>query len=363
MRIAINGLLIDQYAAGIGQYGAEIIRELEKCKDYDVTFFLQEGISSEGRVVYTKKYTRSYQRILDEQIHLLGAYKDFDLIHCIDYSGPVLLEKVPILVTVHDLSYYRHPETFAFGSRITKQILAPMSMKRASIIIADSENTKCDIIESFPTSYDKIRVVYPGGPRYSRIEDHEKVDALKRKLNIQSKYILYMGTLEPRKNLIRLVEAYHQLVKRGVSEQLVIAGKKGWLYEQIFRRVKDLGLEERVSFVGYVSEEDKPVLYSGAEVFIYPSLYEGFGLPPLEAMSCGVPVVVSDISSIPEVVGSAGIYVDPYDVESIGEGIYRVLKDQELGRILVHQGMEQRKKFSWGKTAGEILQIYKEILG
>ncbi|MEW9124908.1 MAG: glycosyltransferase family 1 protein, partial [Thermotaleaceae bacterium] len=260
-------------------------------------------------------------------------------------------------------TYYTHPQAFTFGSRMIKKFIAPMSIKRAERIITDSENTKKDIIGFFPKAKDKIRVIYPGSPDFKRIEDQKHIEAVKANHKIAGKYILYMGTLEPRKNLIRLIEAYHKLVnEEKIEQKLVLAGKKGWLYNDIFSKIVELHLEEQVIFTDYISEEDKSALYSGAEVFAYPSLYEGFGLPPLEAMACGTAVVTSNISSLPEVVGNAGIYINPYDVENIAQGIYSLLINQELRRDLENKGIEQAKSFSWNRTVKQIIDVYKEIL-
>ena len=363
MRIAINGLLINKTSAGIGHYGYEIIKKLEKNKEFDFTFFLQNSIQIDSKAIYRKNYPSSMYRILDEQIGMIRQYKSFDLIHFIDYGAPIVPIRTPFIITIHDLTYYKQPNAFTLGSRMIKKAISPISIKHASRIIADSENTKRDIVEFFPKMEKKVKVIYPGTSMFGEIKDTNIIEEVKEKYRIVGKYILYMGTLEPRKNLIRLIEAYHTLVnEEKIEEKLVLAGKKGWMYNDIFAKVIELNLQERVLFTDYISEEDKPALYSGAKVFVYPSLYEGFGLPPLEAMSCGTAVVVSNRSSLPEVVGDAGIYVNPYDVDSIAQGIYSALANKGLRQDLAGRGIEQAKLFSWEKTVDQIIEVYKEIL-
>ncbi len=363
MKILVDGLLIDEKSAGIGRYGCEVIERLAMQDHYDVFFLVQENIKAGRNIIYRNKYSRSLYRILDEQIGLYREYREFDLIHFIDYSAPVLPIRTPFIVTIHDLTYYKYPQTFTLGSRMIKRLIAPNSIRNASRIIADSENTKRDIIDFFPKMEDKIRVIYPGTSKQEKIVDKGSIDRIKKKYEICGKYILYTGTLEPRKNLIRLIEAYYRLVnEKKIEEKLVLAGKKGWIYKDIFAKVVELNLEKRVIFTGYVLEQDKSALYSGAELFVYPSLYEGFGLPPLEAMACGIPVVVSNAASLPEVAGDAGVYINPYEVDSIAQEIYRVLIDQKLKSDLSRKGIEQAQRFSWEKTANDIVEVYREIL-
>jgi len=174
---------------------------------------------------------------------------------------------------------------------------------------------------------------------------------------------LFVGTLEPRKNIIRLIRAFHQMrTSAHVEHELVIAGKEGWLYSGIFDEVDRLGLKDSVHFLSYVTPKDLVNLYSIADMFVYPSLYEGFGFPPLEAMACELPVVASNISSMPEVIGDAAVLVNPYDVNSIAEGIFKVLTDDTLRLSLIEKGLERVKIFSWDKSAKEYLKVFEEIL-
>lgn len=361
--VLIDGLLIDKYSAGIGHYGFDLISSLKKQNTrYEIAVLVQDGQIFNDIKTVTRNSKSPKKRILNQQLLLLPEFHKYDLIHFIDYSSPIVKIQKPFIVTIHDLSFYKFPETFTFGSRLIKRMITPLSINRASKIITVSENTKKDILSMFKVDEEKIKIIYPGRPGYERVDDKNRIKRVKEKYNIHGDYILYLGTLEPRKNLLRLIDAYNNLVKEGIEEKLVIAGKKGWLYKDIYTKVTQLNLNGKVIFTDFVAEEDKPCLYSGAKVFVYPSLYEGFGLPPLEAMTCGTPVIVSNDSSLPEVVGKSGICVDPYKIHSITQGIYDILKNEELKRKLAAEGKKRSELFDWDKAALNIIQIYDELL-
>ena len=197
----------------------------------------------------------------------------------------------------------------------------------------------------------------------SRFRPINNVEDFRLKNNLPSKMILNVGTLEPRKNVVSLIKAFEKLKQKGYKDyKLVIAGEKGWLYKQIFKEVEHRDLKKEILFLGVVKDEDLPMLYNCADMFVYPSLYEGFGLPPLEAMACGIPVITSNTSSLPEVIGDAGIMVDPGDVNSLCEAMYNVLTDKELRCQMSKKGLKRAKLFSWEKAANEILEIYDDAL-
>jgi glycosyltransferase involved in cell wall biosynthesis len=238
-----------------------------------------------------------------------------------------------------------------------------VSARKASKIIAISENTKKDIIDYFRIDEEKIRVIYLGVDRqFSPQPDTNEVGVLS-KYNLPRGYILSVGTLEPRKNILRLINAYKMVASTGEPvPKLVIVGGQGWRNEDLGKLVRESGLADRVVLVGYVPDEDLPTLYRNAAVFVYPSLYEGFGLPPLEAMACGTPVITSNISSIPEVVGDAAILIDPYNTTEIAQAIASVLNNKELRDRLKMNGLVRSNLFSWDKTARETLKLYQEVI-
>jgi glycosyltransferase involved in cell wall biosynthesis len=245
--------------------------------------------------------------------------------------------------------------------RIYKKNILKISIRKADIIVADSHSTKRDIIEYFGVEDEKIKVVHLGVE--SRFRPIGNVEKYRLRNNLPSKMILNVGTLEPRKNVVTLIKAFKRLREKGFEDyKLVIAGDKGWLYEQIFKDVDHSGLKQEILFRGVVSDEDLPMFYNCADIFVYPSLYEGFGLPPLEAMACGIPVITSNTSSLPEVIGDAGIMVDPTDDKSLSDAMYSVLTDKELWQHMSNNGLQRSKIFTWEKAAKEILEIYDEVL-
>jgi glycosyltransferase involved in cell wall biosynthesis len=234
------------------------------------------------------------------------------------------------------------------------------TLKNVDMIITVSKSTKKDVIKCLKFPEEKIKVIYNGvDERFKPLKNYNDV---LHKYNINPPYILYIGTLEPRKNIPALIKAFYKLKKRGIRHKLVIVGKKGWKYKQIFRVVEDLNLRRDVVFTGYVSYNDLPKFYSAADLFVYPSLYEGFGLPPLEAMACGCPVITSNVSSLPEVVGDAGFIVDPSDIGGLSRTIKELLANDSLRENVIRKGLKRIKEFSWEKTAKESLKVYKEVI-
>ncbi|HUC95128.1 MAG TPA: glycosyltransferase family 1 protein [Candidatus Saccharimonadales bacterium] len=275
-----------------------------------------------------------------------------------------LIVSIPRICSIMDLGYLEYTEQFRKKDIWQLKIWSAISIYVSKAIFAISNSTKADIVRHYPSAKNKIYVTplaYDPIKFNLKISD-EDVRRVRDKYSIVSDYVLYLGTLKPSKNIEGLVAAFSRLKNVDEGLKLVLAGKKGWLYEPIFKKVKDLGLEDDVIFTDFVDEEDKPALIKGAKVFVLPSFWEGFGLDVLAAMACGVPVVVSKVGSLPEVAGDAGILVDPKSVESIAGGIKEVL----LAPItkynsMVGKGLAQAKKFSWEKTARETLKIITNI--
>ncbi len=279
------------------------------------------------------------------------------------------------VVTIHDVGFQKFLEQYQrrwwrlYGGRISN-----FAARAATHVIAVSESTKRDLIEKLEVRQEKITVDNEGDDKNkNKVQSASggskfKIDEVKRRYEIDGDYLLFVGTIQPRKNLVRLIKAFSRLTSHFPSLNLVIAGKKGWLTEEIYEAPKKLGIEERVKFLGYVPTDDVVSLMNGALAFVFPSLYEGFGLVVLEAMACGCPVVVSNISSLPEVVGSArggsevGVLVDPYNVEDITRGIETVLGLSETRRRdLVEKGLQRAQKFTWQKTARETIKVFELV--
>jgi glycosyltransferase involved in cell wall biosynthesis len=285
-----------------------------------------------------------------------------DVFHATNFVCP-RSRRIPVVVTVHDLTLLRHPE---LGTRRLRRLVSRVGpeVRAAHHVIADSAATRHDLIELLAVPPERIHVVHLGcHARFRPVPADAARAAVGERYGLRDPYILHVGTLEPRKNLATLIRAYARLRReRPIPQGLVLAGDRGWKYEPILRLVEDLGLHAAVQFTGPVPAEDLPALYNAADLFVYPSLYEGFGLPPLEAMACGTPVVTSNVSSLPEVVGDAALLVDPHDECALTEAMARALSDTELRQDMRARGLERARHFSWERSARETLAVYEEAM-
>jgi glycosyltransferase involved in cell wall biosynthesis len=269
----------------------------------------------------------------------------------------------PGVVTILDLTFMLLPEAFNRANRLYLRFMAAFAAARADRIIAISEATRRDVIARLRVPPERVQRIYCGvEPDFRPIEDGRDVAELRNKWSIRGGFILYLGTIEPRKNLVRLIDAYAELRRRKATDRdLVLAGGRGWGDETIVRRAHDVGVGEHVRFVGFVPEQEMPLWYNAADLFVYPSEYEGFGLPPLEALACGTPVIASNRSSLPEVVGEAGVLVDPTDTAAMADAMQRVLDDERLQSHLSQAGPEQARPFTWRRMAEETLGVYRAV--
>ncbi len=285
-----------------------------------------------------------------------------DVYHSPDFTLPPTSPRTRTLLTVHDLSFVRDSGSAAPGLLTYLNDVVPRSVKRADHVLADSQATRADLIELYGTPADKISVLYCGVEEtFAPVTDPAALAAARARYRLGSApFILAVSTLQPRKNYVRLLEAVAQMADRDV--RLVLAGGKGWLYDSIFAAVERLGLQERVSFAGFVDDADLPALYSAARVLAYPSLYEGFGLPMLEAMACGTPVVASTASCLPEVAGDAALLVDPYDVAALAGALTRAHTDEALRADLIARGRRRAGQFRWDDAARQLVGLYRLIV-
>jgi len=274
-----------------------------------------------------------------------------DVLFSPSHYGP-LFSPIPYVISIMDLGFLRWPEQFTKKDFYQLKYWTKWSVKRAKKIIAISEFTKRDIIKTYKINPKKITVAYPGFKKTNPPTGGEKLKVLKNKYKINGDYILYLGTLKPSKNIEGLLEAFKLLIP---PLKLVIAGKKGWLYQQIFEKVRQLGLKDRVLFPGFIPDEEVPILMEGAEVFVMPSFWEGFGIPVLEAMDAGVPVVCSDRGALPEIVSDAALLVNPDKPKEIAKAIEKVLFSVSVRDKLVKGGKKRVKSFSWEKCSKIIL--------
>lgn len=277
------------------------------------------------------------------------------------YLPPITL--MPKVCTIHDLGYLEFSEQFKKYDFWQLKYWTAISISVSKYIIAVSNSTQKDIVRHYPFVSKKVKVIHHGydKSRFNHEVSASDVRRIRDKYKLPENYILFLSTLKPSKNIEGLLAAFARIYEKFPEYKLVIAGKKGWLFESIFKKVKELNLEDEVVFTDFVPEDDKPALFKGAKVLVSPSFWEGFGIQALEAMACGTPVVVSNIASFPEVVGEAGIYVNPKNAINIAEGIEIVLRmRQKEYNELVKKGYQQAVNFSWEKTARETVKVFEE---
>ena len=287
-------------------------------------------------------------------------FPGIDIFHAMDHLLPVLTH-VSSIFTVYDLTYLL-TDTHTTLNRLFLTLMMPRFLRNADAIIAISESTRRDMLRHYRVDEAKVRVIYGGVTPRFRPALPDEVAQVRLRHDLPEHFILSVGTIEPRKNLIRLLEAYRSLRDGGSQIRLVIAGRRGWRYEHFFRRLQELRLTDGVTLLGAFGDTELPALYSAADVFAFPSLYEGFGLPVLEAMACGAPVIASNTSAIPEIATNAGILCDPYDTRSLTEAIVQVLDDAELRAAMRANGLERARRFTWEKTAEATLELYRSVL-
>lgn len=388
MKIAIDGNeanIVER--VGVNQYAAGLLSALERlprAQKHEWTIYLKENPLAhmpKERAGWSYKILPggSFWVLRKLMLFLWSTTPRPDVLFTPSHYTPLFLP-FPMVVSIMDIGYLQDPRQFRKYDFYQLKYWGAWSMFRAKRIIAISESTKKDIVERYPWTRPKVRVTYPGydkqnfqfhssAERSSRLSSFQ-VDRVKRKYDIKGEYILFLGTLKPSKNIEGLLEAYRLLLanardagRTAANLNLVIAGKKGWLFDSVFGKVQELGLENFVIFTDFVPEEDKPALLAGAKVLVSPSFWEGFGMHVLEAMACGTPVVVSKVGSLPEIVGKTGILVDPGSINSIYEGMKKVVGLPQIEyNDLVKRVLAQAQKFSWEETASGTVRILEEAV-
>ncbi len=370
MRVGIDFTAASRERAGIGRYARELIRALAR-HDHSNAYALFVPRDAQDELTnYSWPSNFSIKRgPLNERLFAAMWHRArvplpietftgaVDVFYSPDFLLPPTRAKRTV-VTVHDLSYVRLPECFPTPLLKYLNAAVPRALVHANLILADAESTRRDLNEVYGVPLDKIRVLYSGvDPRF-RPEVSGDSRSRVRELTGGKPYLLSVSTIQPRKNYARLIQAFARLISNPrlfISNlQLVIAGGKGWMYEEVFETAQRLGIADRVLFPDFFLDDDLPALYAHATLFVYPSLYEGFGLPIAEAMACGTPVVTSNASSLPEVAGDAALYFDPHNVDEMADAVHRALIDDSLRADLRAKGLAQAKKFSWDKAAREL---------
>jgi len=372
MKVAIITSFMDGRRTGVGNYTYNLVKGLQKIgKGNDLLLVHSEESDEDVYRLAAEVIVKSSPRWLNNMFTLPNALSklECDLVHFPAFTGSQQRAyqkvKVPIVLTVHDLTPILFPEAHPTKSALFWGKAFKAIVKHVTHWIAVSGNTKADLVKIFDIDPQNVTVVYEAADDiYKPYPDKQDLKGLiRRKYGIEKPFILYTGTLEPRKNIPTLLRAFAELKRKGFQHELVLIGGKGWKYEEIFETIHQLGMNDQVIVPGYVPKEDLVAFYNAAEVFVYPSLYEGFGLPPLEAMACGTPVVVSNTSSLPEVVGDAGLLVDPLNVDGLTGAIEKLLVDEDLRQNLSKKALEKAGHFSWEGTAFRTWELYETLAG
>lgn len=353
---------------GIGQYAYNLLSGLSKNKKDKFIIYLKNPPRADMPAasafwLYKLIGPKFMWTRIGLPINLLLSKDKPDIFFSPTHYAPIY-SPCPTVISVMDLSFIFFPELFRKKDLYQLTAWTKRSVEKAAKILTISHYSKKTIINQYKLNEDKVVVTYPGynNKLFNYQSDDENYIKLKlNKFGITGKYILFVGTLQPRKNLVRLISAFHNVLKFYKNLQLVIIGKKGWLYNEILKNAENLKKQRKIIIIESVQMHDLPFFYKGAQCLTLPSLYEGFGLPVVEAMACGCPVVASNVSSLPEVAGDAGVMVDPYRVDSIAKGITDVLSNDNFRNLLIRKGLDRIKKFSWSKCAQETIEVLKTV--
>jgi glycosyltransferase involved in cell wall biosynthesis len=374
MRVGLDAIPLATPRTGVGHYTFELARHLALIAPSD-EFELVSPFPFSAASVQTGDNLPSNLRIVHKKVNSLRRkwfalglplyirQSAFDLFHGTNYEVP-LWGRCPSILTIHDLSLLLHPQTHEEKQVHRGQRRLPMMARTASRIVTPSESVRREVCEHLHIKPSKV-ISIPEAPRdiFRPIPIEETIET-RRRLRIEDEFILFVGTIEPRKNLLTLLKAFEEILRSTVlCPQLVIAGREGWLTNELFSQVKKSGVEDRLRFTGYLSDEDLRALYSSCRAFVYPSLYEGFGLPPLEAMACGAPVITSQIPAITETVGTrAARLVSPTDAQALARSIVELFENENERQHLSANGLQRAAQFSWERTARLTLEVYTELL-
>ena len=372
MRIALLAYGLNRPLSGISRYTVELTRALAAVPGGpEVVLLAAGGLGSLAKETALEHVTLfgcsklpGLVTLGSVLIALQARRLQVDIVHDPTGVTPFLFgaDGAKTVVTVHDVFAWSCPGHSTLPDMLIYRYWLPRVLPRVDAVSTVSQRSKADIMHYLKIPSEKVHVVYRWTHNALYPSIPSEMARVKIHYNLPDGYILYLGSVEERKNLQRLLQACACLWRHGEQRPLVVAGPRKWKYARIMQAVEELGIADRVIFTGYVPDEDLPALYAGADLFVFPSLYEGFGLPPLEAMACGTPVVCSSSSSLPEVVGDAAVMVDPYDVEALAEAMHRVLSDAVLREELRTKGLARAKMFTWEKAAQETLAVYEQVL-
>ena len=371
MRIGLDATALPPKPVGAGRYIVRLVRSLAALNtENELVIFVQDNrrplIDSPSieniRWVETPEISPA-RRLLWEQTALprLARQAGIDLLHSPHYTRPLDLPCASV-VTFHDMTFFLYPELHTRAKRLFFPWMMRMSAHRAEAIIANSESTRRDAMQILHIPADKIFTVTLGiGEEFRRITDLGLLEDCRQRYDLPQDFFLYVGLVEPRKNLPLLLSAYARLAQVEDPPPLVVVGRIGWMVEDVFRQIESLQLKNRVKFTGYIPDQDLPLVYNLAQILLYPSRYEGFGFPPLEAMACGTPVITTAVSAMQDQVGEAGLLVPPQDETALFEAMRRLMHDRPLRDDLSNHGRQQAKLYTWDQTALKTLQVYQQV--
>ena len=375
MRIGLDGFPLLTPLTGVGHYTLELARALALLAPSDQFELVAPGPFPSSiienirlncpdnlRAVNAEPSSIRRRRWWALGLPLYLRKASLDLFHGTNYEVPLWSKRRSVL-TIHDLSILLHADTHRADLARRARRRLPLMTRSASMIITPTESVKREVSERLKVDPEKIVVTLEAPRRgFQRMASEEAAET-KQRLGVEDEFLLFVGTIEPRKNLLTLVRAFDQILHQTSRRpQLVVVGAEGWLTNELFAFIKESSISDRLRLTGYLDDDDLRALYSSCTVFVYPSVYEGFGLPPLEAMACGAPVIASNIATFQETLGSAAELVEPNDVEALARRMAEILDDEDRRRTLSRRGLEQAAKYSWERTARLTLEAYREVL-
>jgi glycosyltransferase involved in cell wall biosynthesis len=370
LRIAIDAHAVGTQLAGNETYAINLIEalaEIDSVNRYTLYVSKREAVDrfKNRWPNFSVRLTLPHTPLVRIPLTLSAELRrnPVDVLH-VQFTSPPFAP-CPVVVSIHDLSFEHLPLTFNWRSRFQLRLTVRRSARQAARILVPSESVRGDIIETYQISPERVNTIPLAAPaHFGPVADEKELQRVRQTYGIVGDYILSVGSIQPRKNLARLVGAYSRLRRERPDvklPKLALVGKKAWLYDETLRAINESGLGGLILLTGYVAEADLPAIYSSALCFVYPSYFEGFGLPPLEAMKCGTPVIAGNRTSLPEVMGDAGLLIDPFDEAAIASALARLINNSDLRAELRVKGLKRAELFDWRETARRTLQVYEEV--
>jgi glycosyltransferase involved in cell wall biosynthesis len=372
VRIAIDASSVPAQPAGAGVYAIELVRALAERGRHDGYALFTAGSWADAMLrgrgdwrIERVGAASGVRRLAWEQMRLPGMLDalGIDVLHSTHHTLPLFRVGCKRVVTIHDVTFFRIPGRYPPARRLYMQTLTRLAARVADAIIVPSQAVRDDVVLFLNVTEKRVSTVYEAAGDHYRPVEREEADAIAQRYGIDAPFVLSVGSLEPGKNRRRVFCAMRRLRDDGLDYRLVVVGQKAWKYEAEIALVDELGMRDRIIFPGYVGQDDLPALYGAATAFVFPSLYEGFGLPVIEAMACGTPVLTSNISATAEVAGDAALLVDPLSVDSIADGLRRLMTDVDLRADLSKRGLLRAAEFSWRRAADETHDVYAKVAG